>query len=283
MSKKRVKYIILNVFIRMQKPYYQGVAAEMAFFFLMSMVPLFIIIAEIMGLFSLSVDIVGGFLAKYFSQDIANSLMNYFTYTSSGTISVLFLIFALWSASKAQYSMIRIANYTYTGLNSGRGFILERVRAMVTVVVTIFLLVFNLAVLVYGKIIANIAATYMESILLLPFRFNEVWFVLRWPAAVALCFIGVTFINYILPSRRLPIKKIIPGSIVTSTGIFTATWIYSFYMSKFSNYDLFYGSLASVVGLLIWFYILGYVMVIGIVFNAALMETCEDQTAALRF
>lgn len=276
MNKKRVKYVVLNVFVRMKKPYYQGVAAEMAFFFLMSMVPLFIIAAEIMGVFSLSVDIIGGFLTKYISQEIANSLMGYFSYTSSGTISILFLVFALWSASKAQYSMIRIANYTYTGLNSGRGFILERVRAMITVVVTILLLVFNLAVLVYGKLVASIVAAYMEDILLLPFRINEIWFILRWPAAIALCFVGITFVNYILPSRRLPVKKIIPGSIVTSAGIFTATWVYSFYMSRFSNYDLFYGSLASVVGLLIWFYILGYVMVIGIVFNAALMETCED-------
>ncbi len=276
MNKKRAKYVILNVFVRMKKPYYQGVAAEMAFFFLMSMVPLFIIVAEIMGLFSLSVDIVGRLLAKYFSQEIAGSLMGYFSYTSSGTISILFLVFALWSASKAQYSMIRIANYTYTGLNAGRGFILERVRAMVTVVVTILLLVFNLAVLVYGKLVANIVAAYMEDALLLPFRINEIWFILRWPAAIALCFVGITFINYILPSRRLALKKIIPGSLVASTGIFTATWVYSFYMSRFSNYDLFYGGLASVVGLLFWFYILGYVMVIGIVFNAALMETCED-------
>lgn len=261
----------------MRKPYYQGVAAELAFFFLLSMVPLFIIIAEIMGVFSLSIDVIVKLLSEYMSEEVTESLKVYFSYTPSGTISVLFLIFALWSASKAQYSMIRIANYTYFGLNQGRGFVVERIRAMITVIVTILLMVFSLSILVYGEPIVGIVTLYMEKILSLPFRFNLLWLALRWPFGIALFFCGITFINFILPSKKLPLKSIIPGSVLTSLGMLTVTWCYSCYMARFSNYDLFYGSLASVVGLVFWFYILGYVIVVGIVFNAALMETCKDR------
>jgi membrane protein len=275
MRKKRVQNVIFNVFTRMKKPYYQGVAAELAFFFLMSMVPLFIMIGEFLGVFSLSLDVLEGLIVQYVSQEMAESLKGYINYQPSGTMSVLFLILALWSASKAQFSMIRIANYTYTGLNSGRGFIWERIRAMVTVVITILLLVFSLTILVYGEPIINIIALYAEKILFLPFAFNELWYILRWPIAIAFYFLGVTFINYILPSQRMPLKKIIPGSLLASSGILIVTWVYSIYTTSFSNYDLFYGSLASVIGLLFWFYILGYVIVLGIVLNAALMET-ED-------
>lgn len=276
MNKKRAKEVAINVFVRMQKPYYQGVAAELAFFFLMSMVPLFIIIGEFLGVFSLSIDVVEKLLGEYVSAEVAGSLIGYINYTPSGTISVLFLIFALWSASKAQFSMIQIANYTYTGLNSGKGFVRERLRAMITVVATILLLVFSLAILVYGEPIINVISLYVEKILFIPFRFNELWYVLRWPVGIAFYFFGITFINYILPSKRLPLKKIIPGSAVASAGMLVVTWAYSFYMSRFSNYDLFYGGLASVIGLLFWFYILGYVIVIGVVFNAALLETGPD-------
>ena len=268
-----MKEVLINVFVRMQKPYYQGVAAELAFFFLMSMVPLFIITGELLGVFSLSVDIIEGLLGQYVSEEVAESLKDYINYTPSGTISILFLLFALWSASKAQFAMIQIANYTYTGLNSGRGFIRERLRAMITVVATISLLVFSLAILVYGEPIVNIIGLYVEEILFIPFRFNEFWYILRWPVGIAFYFFAITFINYILPSQRLSIKKIIPGSVVASAGMLVVTWAYSFYLSRFSNYDMFYGGLASVIGLLFWFYILGYVIVIGIVFNAALEET----------
>ncbi len=275
MCKKRAKLIAINVITRMTKPYYQGVAAELAFFFLMSMVPLFIIMGELMGFFSLSLDVLQGLLSQYVSEEVADSLKEYISYKPSGTISVLFLIFALWSASKAQFSMIRIANYTYTGLNTGKGFIRERLRAMITVVITVLLLVFSLTILVYGEPIINVIGLYAEKILLLPFRFNELWYALRWPFGIALYIFGITFINYILPSKRLPVKKIIPGSLLASAGMLIVTWVYSIYTSGFSNYDLFYGGLATVIGLLFWFYILGYVLVVGIVFNAALMETCE--------
>lgn len=276
MNRKRAKEVAVNVFVRMQKPYYQGVAAELAFFFLMSMVPLFIILGEFLGVFSLSIDVVEKLLAQYVSAEVAGSLKQYINYTPSGTISVLFLLFALWSASKAQFSMIQIANYTYTGLNSGKGFIRERLRAMISVVATILLLVFSLAILVYGEPIVNVISLYVEKILSIPFRFNELWYILRWPFGIAFYFFGITFINYILPSERLPVKKIIPGSALASAGMLMVTWAYSFYMSRFSNYDLFYGGLASVIGLLFWFYILGYVIVIAIVFNAALLETSTD-------
>lgn len=273
MIKKRAKNVAINVFVRMKKPYYQGVAAELAFFFLMSMVPLFIMIGEFLGVFSLSLDVLEGLIGQYVSQEMADSLKEYINYKPSGTMGAFFLIFALWSASKAQFSMIRIANYTYTGLNSGRGFIWERIRAMVTVVITILLLVFSLTILVYGEPIINIVALYAERILFLPFTFNELWYIVRWPIAIAFYFVGITFINYILPSERMSLKKIIPGSLLTSSGILVVTWVYSIYATGFSNYDLFYGSLASVIGLLFWFYILGYVIVLGIVLNAALIET----------
>lgn len=276
MNKKRVKNVLINVFVRMRKPYYQGVAAELAFFFLMSMVPLFIITGELMGIFALPVDVIGRMLEEYISAEVVKSLTEYMDYTPSGTISALFILFALWSASKAQYSLIRIANYTYTGLNSGKGFFRERLRAMFTVIITIFLMAFGLAILVYGKPIMDVTSLYVEEILKVPLHFYEVWYILRWPLGIALYFFGITFINYILPSEKISLKQIIPGSVLTSAGMLVVTWVYSFYMSRFSNYDIFYGGLASVIGLLIWFYILGYVMVIGIVFNAALEETREE-------
>ena len=230
MNKRRIKEVLINVFVRMRKPYYQGVAAELAFFFLISMVTLIIITGEFLGVFSLSVDVIGGLLEEYVSSEVAESLTEYIHYTPSGTISALFLLFALWSASKAQYSMIQIANYTYTGLNAGRGFFRERLRAMITVVATIILLVFGLAILVYGKPIVNVVSLYVEEILHIPFRFNELWYILRWPLGIALYFFGITFINYILPSQRMALKKIIPGSALASAGMLVATWPFLLYV-----------------------------------------------------
>jgi membrane protein len=146
---------------------------------------------------------------------------------------------------------------------------------MGSVVISILVIVFSLVILVYGEPLIQIIGLYMENILGIPFSFNQIWYALRWPLGIAVYFFAIGLLYYILPTEKLPYKKLIPGSVLASTGMLLVTWIYSFYTSRFANYDVLYGGLGTVIGLLMWFYILGYVIVIGIVFNAAISETAH--------
>jgi len=264
----------MMVIKRMTDPYYQGVAAELAFFFLLSMVPIAIILGELMGVFSISMGVIRNLLRQYVSPEIYETLARYLTYTPSGTVSVVFILFALWAASKAQYSMMRISNYSFTGHPSGgRSWIRERFRAVKTILITLFTLAFSLLILVYGEILIHIFTAYVNKFLNLDFTFDSIWFVVRWPVAMALYFLMVSYNYYVLPSVRIRFRKILPGSIAASAGMLAATWIYSCYATVFADYDLLYGSLAAIVALLFWFYILGYILVIGIQINVVWEET----------
>lgn len=264
----------LMIIKRMTDPYFQGVAAELAFFFLLSMVPIAIILGELMGVFSISMGVIRNLLSQYVSPEIYSNLASYLTYTPSGAISIAFILFALWAASKAQYSMMRISNYSFTGHPSGgRSFFRERIRAVKTILITLFTLAFSLLILVYGEIIINLITAYVNKFLNLNFTFDGIWFVLRWPIAMALYFLMISYNYYVLPSERIRFRKILPGSILASAGMLLATWIYSYYATVFANYDLLYGSLAAIVALLFWFYILGYILVIGIQVNVVWEQT----------
>lgn len=264
----------LMVIKRMSDPYYQGVAAELAYFFLLSLVPIAIILGELLGVFSISMGFVRNLLAQYVSPEIYKNLAPYLTYTSSGAISAAFIVFAVWAASKAQYSMMRISNYSFTGHPyGGRGYFRERFRAVKTVIITLFTLAFGLIILVYGEILIDIFTTYVDEFLHVNFIFDSIWFIVRWPVAMALYFLMVSYNYYVLPSERVRFRKILPGSILASAGMLLATGVYSYYASVFANYDLLYGSLATIVALLFWFYILGYILVIGILVNAVWEET----------
>lgn len=274
MNRKRLINMILMIIKRMTDPYYQGVAAELAFFFLLSMVPIAIILGELMGVFSISMGVIRDLVSQYVSPDIYKNLSAYLTYTPSGAISAVFILFALWAASKAQYSMMRISNYSFTGHPSGgRSWFRERLRAIKTILITLFTLTFGLLILVYGEILISIFAAYVNKFLNLNFTFDSIWFVIRWPVAMALYFLMVSYNYYVLPSERIRFRKILPGSILASSGMLIATWVYSYYASVFADYDLLYGSLAAIVALLFWFYILGYILVIGIQVNVVWEET----------
>jgi len=98
-------------------------------------------------------------------------------------------------------------------------------------------------------------------------------FALRLPLINMLVYpAGILLLYYILPSRKLPWRSILPGSLLTGAGGILVTVGYSFYLNHFADYSMLYGSLAGLVGLLLWLYLMGFVMVLGIVFNAALLE-----------
>lgn len=254
---------------RMADPYLQGAASELAFFFLMSMVPIAIIFGELMGVFSISMGVIRSIISQYVAPNIYANLSHYLTYKPSGAISAAFILFALWAASQSQYSMMRVSNYSFTGNpNGGKSFLLERLRAIKTILITLFTLAFSLLILVYGEILVNLFTAYVDRFLhAREFTFDSVWLVLRWPLGIALFFLMVSYNYYVLPSKRLQFRKILPGSIFASAGMLLATWIYAYYAAVFAHYDLLYGSLAAIVALLFWFYILGYILVIGIQVN----------------
>ena len=212
MSSKRLFHMSLMIIKRMSDPYFQGVAAELAFFFLLSLVPTAIILGEMLGIFSISMGVINDILSAYVSPEIAASLSGYLDYTPSGAVSAVFIIFALWAASKAQYSMMRISNYSFTGHPSGgRGYIRERIRAVKTILITLFTITFSLLIMVYGEIIISLFTAYVNQFLHLNFIFDSIWFVLRWPVALALYFLMISYNYYVLPSERILFRKILPG------------------------------------------------------------------------
>lgn len=58
------------------------------------------------------------------------------------------------------------------------------------------------------------------------------------------------------------------GALFTTIAWVIATSVYSVYANDYANYNVFYSSLASIVVLMIWVYILSYTLVIGIAINS---------------
>jgi membrane protein len=60
------------------------------------------------------------------------------------------------------------------------------------------------------------------------------------------------------------------GSIVASILILAATYGFSFYLSRFSSYNKLYGSIGTMIALMIWLYLLAFVIILGFEINASI-------------
>lgn len=238
-------------FRQLQDPYYQGFAAQISFYLMLSIVPIFILISQILGFFNISTETAVEVFREYTGKQVQGLMNNLFRFSSLGFGNIVYLIIALWAGSRASFALTRIANYTLTeGDSTGRNYFIERFRAIKTLFITIVTVVFSIIILCYGKLIligivslfSLDAEKYVDS----------AWLWFRWPLGFFLFFIMISYNLYILPTERRPFRTVIPGALFAAFGMLVVTLIYSFYTSSLANYDIVYGALSSVVALLIW-------------------------------
>ena len=117
----RVKKMIVLGIQQFQDPYYQGVAAQLAFFMFLSILPTFILLSQVLGFFSLSLSSIENWVDINISGAGADTLRRMLNYHPSGINSVFLAFTAVWAASRVQFAMIRVTNYTLTdgGMTDG--------------------------------------------------------------------------------------------------------------------------------------------------------------------
>ncbi|MGN1334393.1 MAG: YihY/virulence factor BrkB family protein [Anaerovoracaceae bacterium] len=264
MKKERLKKMIILGIAQFQDPYYQGVAAQLAFFLFLSILPTIILLSQLMGIFSLSLDGIQELANINITGEGMKALEDMFSYRPSGANSLFLAVTALWGASKVQFSLIRVTNYTITdGKSTGEGYVKDRLRAIKTIIITLFTIVFSLVVLVYGPMLLKLVFGIVAGGELA----DAAWITLRWPLAAALYFFMISYNYYVLPSKKVPFRDVLPGSVFSSVGFLIVTYVYNIYSSKSINYNILYGSFSNIVALLMWFWFMSWVICLGITLN----------------
>ncbi len=250
-------------------PYYQGIAAQLAFFFMLSIVPTMIVLSQLLGIMDVSLDFIQEWIHKYVESEMADALGYLVDYKPVATTNVMLILMAVWAASRIHFSLIRVTNYTYSGGQDSGHFWRERVRSLLTMIITLFTMAFMIVILIYGETIFHRILGLFIDASALEWFFN----IFKWPVAAGMYFLMVSINYYILPKEKKKYRDILPGSIFSSIGMMVVTVGYSIYASHAVNYDLIYGSLASIVALMFWLYFISWVLCLGILVNKAWQDT----------
>lgn len=274
MREARDRFIRMFImgFRQMQDPYYQGFAAQVSFYFVLSIVPIIILIVQILGLFNISMGTALSLLYEYTGHQMSGLFSNLFEFSSLGFGNIIYIIIALWAGSRASFALTRIANYTLTeGDSTGKNYFVERVRAIGTLFITIATIVVSIVILCYGKLILSSVVSLLGQD---PDQYvDSIWMWLRWPLGFILYFCMIGFNFYMLPTVKRPFRHVIPGTVFAAAGLLIVTAVYSVYSSSLANYDIVYGALSSLVAILIWFFFLAWVLFFGVLCNKVWEDT----------
>ena len=175
---------------------------------------------------------------------------------------------ALWSANAGVKAIFDALNIVYDE-DEKRGFIKLNLITLSFTLGAVFVLLLAIgSVVVLPLVLAYLGFAAERQAGFLP--------LLRWPALLVVVMFGLAVLYRYGPSRReAQWRWVSVGSVFAALAWIAVSAAFSWYLSKFADYNATYGSLGAVIGLMMWMWISVVVVLVGAELNAE----SEHQTA----
>lgn len=273
-----MKRILNNKYIKnfydiLMTPAIRVLPGNLAYYIVLSLVPIIALIAALCSKFSLSTEDIRNFFDIILPNNVEDILHSVFNSVSGDTISPWFVIIGFIIASNGAHSIILSSNVLFNIDN--KGFVERRIKSLFLTLVLVFLIVFIIVVLGFGNIILSFVLSLKWFRSISDIVYNSFIF-LKWPVAIVFIFMLIKVIFTIAPDKHIPSKYMNRGAWFTTIGLIIASIIYSYYANNIANYSYIYGNLANIMVLIMFVYVISYLLVVGIALNANIYNIEKD-------
>jgi membrane protein len=241
-------------------------AAQISFYFVLSLFPFFIVMAAIVGSLPSTTlwKAFATWMVTYLPTESRNFVFSLILNLSGGSKGILSLglVTAIWSASSGFVSLMESLSVAH-GRRDTRSFWCKH---SVAVCFTFLAAVFALAC--FGVMTLGRWGSGM-----IPFFSNgwnppnRFWQVGRWAATLVLMCGGVDLVNYFLPDRRRAWRWLSPGTLFAVLMLLISTVGLNLYVVHFSSFPKVYGALGGFIVLMLWIYIASFILLVGAVID----------------
>ena len=245
-----------------------GVAAEMAFWFILGLFPFLLFLASLFAwlgkktLFTPIISFITNIAPKDVSTLILNTLEEAMIFKQGKLIAIFGICITIFLASNAIAAIIKGLNRAYA-IEETRNFIYTRSLAIVMVFINSFVLFLTVNLIVLGKVFMD----FMLDYTILSQLSVDIISISRWPVSyIALSFL--TICNYYnLPAiegnDKIKFKSVLPGTFFFSLFWIVGSWGFSVYLSNLNAYNKVYGTIGAFAILMVWLYYTSLIMLIG--------------------
>lgn len=240
-------------------------AAQSAFFIFLSFFPIvniFITLPQYLPiteqqLLSVIYFVMPGKFKTYITS-IVSEMYNY----SSGSMAIVSIIIAIWSAAKGIMAIRNGLNEVYRSRESRNYLIIRGISSIYTIVFVLFLIIL-IPINIFGTQIARfVLAKFPEYA-------NETWLILsvKGTATFILLFVMFELLYTIVPTRKMKFRNQVPGALFAAFSWVAVTKLFSIYIDAYASQAYLYGSLTTVVLILFWMYFVIYLIFVGAQIN----------------
>lgn len=257
---KKVRKIVSKLLVADADDHTGAYAAMSAFFFVLSLIPIILLLLTLVQYTPLTkVDVMSA-VANVVPDSITPAILAIVNqvYNQSAAVIPITILVALWSAGRGVLAMTAGLNCIYKS-HETRNYIFLRIRSTFYTVAFLVMIVVTLVVLGFGNSISLFVEEHVPiashiTTFLIEIRTVTISFGLM---VFSLC------IYKFLPNRKDKLLSQLPGAVFTAVGWLFTSFFVSKYMEIFKGFEDMYGSLTTIVLIMLWLYFSMYIMLFG--------------------
>lgn len=268
MEKKNDKgalHLALGFMERMRKDHVSAYAAQVAYFLIMSFIPFVLFLTAIVQYTPLTYREVRQAIMSVVPENLQGFVLNIVAevFSKSAAVLPLSALVALWSSGKGMQALINGLNTIYH-VKETRNWLVNRIYSMFYMFLFVLALIASLLLLVMGNRIHVLISGYV------PFLGNVIGSILgakTFLVFVMLFFVFLVLYRY-LPNRRASLKSQVPGAFLTAVAWSVFSYLFSLYFTFFPDFSIMYGSLSTLILVMVWLYFCMNLLLYGAEINA---------------
>lgn len=242
------------------------VAAGLAFWSMLSMVPLLIMAVSVLAMLRLpgllpQLLSVMAMLVPADALSLVEKLMGGLLRPHRGMLSFGILIY-MWSTTTGFTALISALNVAYD-IAHPRSWLRDRLQALLLAFTSGGLLTISLVALLAGPHFAH----FVGQIVPIPPSLERTWPLIRLGTVFVTFVVALELVYFLAPNRKQRFASTLPGAVVAIALWFGGSAGLAFYLNHLAHYSRLYGGMGAVIALMFWVYLTGLAILIGAELN----------------
>ncbi len=262
---KKARDFLRKVISIIKRPEMRILPGQLAFFLVISIIPLVALVGSIGTQFGLSTATIKTMLEGSVPEAVLAIIIPNTTVQGLNFNIIVFFLAAFVLASNGTYSMINTSNEIYKIESTGE--LKRRAKAILMTFILVCLFLFLILVPAFGDTLLSTLSISLQNKRIYA-TIELIYNLCKYPLSILLIYFNIKLLYTLAPDTQVNSRSTIPGALFTTITWLLSTKIYVFYIKFFSHYDVFYGSMSNLLVLLFWVYILAYIFTLGMCFNA---------------
>ena len=183
-----------------------------------------------------------------------------------GLLSIRFLL-ALYFSTNGVNSLIVAFNASYH-INESRSLIKQRVLSLMITMILSILVFISIILIIFNQSITH----YIIEHGLIKVNIQNIILIGQWIIMITMLFFGISIVFYLAPAIKSKWKIISAGSIFSTVFIIMTSVLFSYYVDNFSQYNKIYGSIGTLIIILLWIYFNCITLLIGFELNVSILN-----------